>query len=289
MAPSFSPLDLHDLEGIRVLVAMCVDHDGGLPDSSDADFVRRSFLAGPSIGMRASDGSLVAAAALGEPSNGVVPASGVVHPSCRGRGIGKSLVEWALSTAGDDLVQLRSESMTEEFEDLAAQFGFARVFCEHVMRRSTTPALDAHLDNGIVLRPWTDDTAHGFFEAYSASFADRPGFPGWTEPQWAENWTSDGDFRPDASLVAIDASGLPIGFVLIGAHWIEQIGVVPAWRRKGIARALLGHAVDSIAATGSEEVWLNVNENNASAMSLYEGVGFSHFGRRGRFERATSA
>ena len=284
-----SPLTQDDLEAIRALVSACVDHDGGLPAASEAPFALRTFLAGPGVGIRDPDGSLVAAAALGEPFDGVVPASGAVHPSHRGRGIGQSLLEWVIGAAGDLRVQLRSECATEEFEDLAARFGFEQVFSEYVMQRSTAPPLDSRTVTGIEMRPWATDTVDAFFEAYTASFADRPGFPGWSRHQWVESHVSDEEFRPEASMVVTDTSGLPIAFVLVSDAWIEQIGVVPASRRKGIAGMLLRHAIDAIGAAGSEQVWLNVNENNPSALSLYEHAGFTRFGRRCRFERTSSS
>jgi ribosomal protein S18 acetylase RimI-like enzyme len=96
---------------------------------------------------------------------------------------------------------------------------------------------------------------------------------------------SDDDFRPEESVVVGDADGLPVGFVLIAGSWIEQIGVVPRWRRQGIARGLVSQAIASIGDAGSEEIWLNVNENNAPAIELYAELGFVQFGRRGRFQQ----
>jgi len=175
--------------------------------------------------------------------------------------------------------------MTAELETLANQAGFTRVFCELVMRRSAQLPIRFHSITGLATSPWSPDTVGAFFEAYCASFSDRPGFPGWTRQQWVEHVAGDQGTRSAASMVVFDEGDRPIGFVLTGDSWIVQIGVVPSRRREGIAKRLVGHAVEHIAAGGSEEVWLNVNEDNAPAISLYEGLGFTQFGRRGRFEQ----
>ncbi len=283
-----TPLTALDLEGLRDLVVACLDHDGGLPAAADAAFVRRVFLGGPGVGARDAGGRLLAAVALGQPSDGVVPVSGAVHPAHRARGLGVRLLRWSIREARGVSVQLRSESVTAELERLAVRCGFTKVFGELVMRRpARRPGPRAA--PGLATRPWTVDSLDAFFEAYCGSFRDRPGFPGWTRPQWVEHVTGDPAFRPDASVVVSDAHDGPIGFVLVSGPWIDQLGVVPAWRRRGIATGLLGHAIERIVARGADAVWLNVNEDNASAISLYEGLGFTRFGRRGRFDQTPSA
>jgi mycothiol synthase len=286
---ALTAIDPAELGSICELMTACVDLDGGLPAATEPSFVSRVFLHGPGVGARDSTGALIAAVALGEPLQGLVPVSGAVHPSHRGRGIGESLLRWAIREAGGDPVQLRSESVTEEFEHLVAQLGFTQVFGELIMRRPSALSSASNVAEDVTRRSWAPDTVDAFFEAYGHSFADRRGFPGWTKRQWVEHETSDDDFRPDDSVVVFDLGGNPIGFVLIAGDWIVQLGVVPAWRRRGIGGDLLRQAIDAIRGSGSEAVWLNVNVDNEAALSLYEAAGFSRFGRRGRFERVGGA
>lgn len=280
------PLAVHDLEGLHDLLRACLEHDGGLPTALEPDFVRRSFLSGPGVGARDVDGRLVAATALGSPSQGVVPISGAVHPTHRGRGFGTSLLRWSIRAASGERVQLRSEAVTVELEQLAREFGFSKTFGELVMCRSSQLPLVPLPAIPHATEHWTADSAHAFYDAYVESFAERPGFPGWTEREWVDQMTSDDGFRPESSMVVYDPSHLPIGFVLVESNWIEQVGVAPAWRRTGLAKALVGHAIEQVAAGGADTVWLNVNEDNAPAISLYQELGFTRYGRRARYEQS---
>ena len=55
---------------------------------------------------------------------------------------------------------------------------------------------------------------------------------------------------------------------------ISDVGVRPAWRRRGIGRALLLHAFGVLAERGIEGAILTVDtENKSGAPALYEGVG----------------
>ena len=51
------------------------------------------------------------------------------------------------------------------------------------------------------------------------------------------------------------------------------IAVLADAQRRGIARALLAHALGSLHRSGSESAWAEVDESNAAAVALFEGVG----------------
>jgi ribosomal-protein-alanine N-acetyltransferase len=61
---------------------------------------------------------------------------------------------------------------------------------------------------------------------------------------------------------------------------ILTIGVIPAVRRQGIARALLADAISRVRAMGVRTVFLEVGVRNRAALALYEGAGFKEVGRR---------
>jgi ribosomal protein S18 acetylase RimI-like enzyme len=61
---------------------------------------------------------------------------------------------------------------------------------------------------------------------------------------------------------------------------IEEVAVLPAFRRMGIGRALVAHALRD----GSPAV-LSVMESNESARALYRSLGFRQSARRLVFER----
>jgi mycothiol synthase len=173
-----------------------------------------------------------------------------------------------------------------------AREGYALIFAEEVMLRN----LDGDLPRvappeGIAIQPWIAERAPLFFAAYASSFADRPGFPGWTEERWVEWISGDPSFRADRSEVALTAEE-PVGFIACSDDdehpergYIIQVGVVSAWRRRGLARALIARELLAWKAEGKSGALLHVNVNNPRAIGLYVGLGFVRVGRRGRFER----
>ncbi len=55
---------------------------------------------------------------------------------------------------------------------------------------------------------------------------------------------------------------------------IANVAVLPAYRRKGVARALTYHAIAYLRRRGHYRIWLQVNQQNEAAIALYHGLGF---------------
>jgi ribosomal protein S18 acetylase RimI-like enzyme len=132
-----------------------------------------------------------------------------------------------------------------------------------MVRDSAAEPPAVRLPAGVETVPWTNDSTLRFFLAYRASFADRPGFP---DPP-AEEWIADHRgtaFQPELSRVALVADE-PVGFVTLerkaSSGWIDQLGVAPAWRRRGLGMALLTAALRDLRAARVAEVFLHVNLN----------------------------
>ncbi len=66
---------------------------------------------------------------------------------------------------------------------------------------------------------------------------------------------------------------------------IITIAVLPQFRRQGIAHRLMDRVLEDVAARGVENLFLDVEEGNQPAISLYEGLGFSHQRRRRQYYR----
>ena len=84
--------------------------------------------------------------------------------------------------------------------------------------------------------------------------------------------------------LARDPERRTIGFcsvwrVLDELH-INNLAVLPAWRRAGIGSALLTHVLDEGARMGARRATLEVRRSNEAARQLYEGFGFSVVGVR---------
>jgi ribosomal protein S18 acetylase RimI-like enzyme len=59
-----------------------------------------------------------------------------------------------------------------------------------------------------------------------------------------------------------------------GGGWIGSIGVRPAWRGRGLAKALLLHSFREFHRRGKRRVGLGVDSQNATgATRLYESIG----------------
>lgn len=279
----WQPLTEEDLPGLASLARHCLDKDGGLPQLTDEPMLRRLFLSGRSIGGRDQTGDLVAAASVFVDETGHRTAHGLVHPAARFQGHGEALVTWAREHSDGILLKLITETTSPEAEELFALLDLRRTFAEHVMRHPLDDIPRIKRPEGLHSEPWTDETAPLFHQAYRMSFAERPGFPDTPLEAWVKENQEDPGFRPSLSRVTLDADGEPAGFVTLGDDWIEQVGVVPAWRGKGLGAHLVARSLRALRKAGCEQVWLAVNVDNP-AHELYLRLGFVDAGLRARYE-----
>ncbi|SER65592.1 mycothiol synthase [Pedococcus cremeus] len=279
----WAPLTEADLPGLRRLAQACLAEDGGLPLLMQDETLRSRLLAGPGIAARDELGEVVAAAGLVHDPDGGMTALGLVHPSFRRLGIGGQLVRWAREQLDGRPVRIVVEDLTESADDLLRENGMVQTFAETVMRHDLSDIPRVKIPGGVRTIAFGDDTAHDFYTAYVRSFADRPGFPEPTESEWVGFLREDRDFRPDLSRVALTDEGEPVGFVTISDSWIDQVGVVPQWRGRGLGAHLTARSLTAIAAEGADQAWLCVNVDNPAARELYEHLGFTVFGTRARY------
>ncbi len=84
--------------------------------------------------------------------------------------------------------------------------------------------------------------------------------------------------RGDARLV-----GYAGGWVVDGGVQVLKVGVDPAWRRRGVARALLSRVAADARDLGAQGCSLEVRAGNAEAQAFYRALGFSPVGTRPRY------
>jgi [ribosomal protein S18]-alanine N-acetyltransferase len=111
---------------------------------------------------------------------------------------------------------------------------------------------------------------------------------------FAHSWSA-AEFESLLGSPAVDGSaailrnGAGAGFVLARSAAVEAeiltIVVRPDRRRRGLGRELLRFQLGRLASCGVEEVFLEVDESNAAARSLYEQLGFSPVGARPAYYR----
>jgi ribosomal-protein-alanine acetyltransferase len=73
--------------------------------------------------------------------------------------------------------------------------------------------------------------------------------------------------------------------VVLDEMEILELAVHPAWRRRGLARALLEIAFRRAAAAGVRTALLEVRAGNLEALRLYESLGFTREGLRRQYYR----
>ncbi len=56
--------------------------------------------------------------------------------------------------------------------------------------------------------------------------------------------------------------------------WISGVGVVPSWRRRGVARSMVEWLIDQARAAGARQITLEVIAQNRAAWQLYHSLGF---------------
>lgn len=283
----WSALDPSDRDAVRALAQACLDHDGGLPQLVNDDFIATYFFGDDTIAGRDDLGELVAVASLTYDETGHRIASGLVHPSMRRQGHGEALVAWAREQSLGVPIKVVAETMSPEAETLFAASGLRRCFAEKVMSHDLEHISRIALPDGVTTESFTDERARDFYVAFRESFGDRPGFVDPGEQDWLTWLCSDAEFRPQDSRVAYSRGGAPIGFITVTGDWIEQVGVVPTWRGHRIGAHLVVRTLTALKASGSDRVWLNVAVDNPSR-ELYRRLGFVVYGTRARYEDRTT-
>ena len=69
-------------------------------------------------------------------------------------------------------------------------------------------------------------------------------------------------------------------WVIFDELHVNNLAVLPAWRRQGVARRLLEAVLSAAAREGATRATLEVRASNAAALGLYRSFGFAVRGRR---------
>jgi ribosomal protein S18 acetylase RimI-like enzyme len=218
---------------------------------------------------------------------------GRVDPAFRRRGLGTQLLAWTLARAPAGELTIRTEALTADADTIYRRQGFACRFAEDRMERDLSGEVAvSRLPAEVEMHAWTTATAGAFFAAYRGSFAGRPGFPDPAPADWIGGHDPADGFEPRLSRVAVLA-GTPVAFVTVERErrfgWIDQMGVVPAWRRRGLGAAVLAQALAGLRAEGVSRAALHVNVNNPEAAALYARMGFERRLQRARYVRPVTA
>lgn len=97
---------------------------------------------------------------------------------------------------------------------------------------------------------------------------------------WWAAYAADPKMPLEADAPLVGYAG---GWVVDGDVQILKVGVDPAWRRHGIARALLARVADDARNLGARSSSLEVRAGNVGAQALYEALGYRSQGTRPRY------
>ncbi|WP_037601790.1 GNAT family N-acetyltransferase [Streptacidiphilus rugosus] len=233
---------------------------------------------------------------------------GGVDPEYRGRGIGARLLGWAEQAAlplheerfpGAPLALMDGCVVGSASEALFRQLGYEQVRWYHNMVVADLATAVAELPaspvpDGVVFLPFTAERSADALRVRNDAFRDHYG----SVPQSSEGWAhfvGGTAFRPDGSFIAYErgqeggagAPGQPLAIVLAEEYdghrqatgrrdlYVALVGTARAGRKRGIASALLAHALRRAAADGFDTSTLGVDmDSPTGAVGLYERLGY---------------
>jgi mycothiol synthase len=291
--------------------------DGG--EEVTTDEMARRELADPhcpaptnTLALVLPDGELAASIMVHERLSGLTARRvflwGVTHPAHRRLGIGTAILRWAVARAEEVLAAQPDDlpGIVEAFKDVrlddavalheAAGFRSARWYFD--MRRDLRQPLPSMPDiGGLRLRAYEPGDAELVRLAHNEAFADHWGSEPITADVWARDLVGDPYFRGDLSFVIVDGDEIAAytanyvveeDWVATGIRegWVGQLGVRRAWRRRGLATALLVRSMEAFLASGMDGAILGVDtENPTGALAIYERTGFRPVRRSVRLQR----
>jgi mycothiol synthase len=235
-----------------------------------------------------------------DPTDPVAGPSGelVIHPEFRHRGLALTLLHALVKESSGRPLRLWAHGDLPGAGALAAAAGFHRVRALHQLRRPlAAPVPEPSVAKGFSVRTFAvgqDEDA--WLEVNARAFAHHPEQGAWTrqdldqrerEP-WFDpegfflaerdgqlagfHWTKiHGSQRPDPGEQSQDGHGHdPIGEVYV-------VGVDPSAQGSGLGRALTLIGLRYLRSRGLPDVMLYVDDDNTSAVHMYESLGFTHW------------
>ena len=230
----------------------------------------------------------------GQPGAAEVEMNLVVHPDRREEGVGSALATAVLEEFPAARISAWSHGNHDAAAAWASSIGFSQIRSLWIMRLPLTRhsvGVEPSVGGGRAVRkfvirtfqPGRDEDA--VLRVNAAAFADHPEQGGMTrtdlDQRMVEPW-----FDPAGFFVAESESGELLGFHWTKVHPAEGgepaygevyvVGISPEAQGMGLGKQLTLTGLRHLESLGLGEVILYVESDNAPAIAVYEGLGFTH-------------
>jgi ribosomal protein S18 acetylase RimI-like enzyme len=236
-----------------------------------------------------------------------------IHPEYRQRGLESQLLTWSEARARQRLDEYPADlprslrvntldSLTDRVH-LLEQHGYKPIRSWYRMRRDLRePIPEDKLPPDLVLQTYRPELSLALWEAFNDTFQDHWSFEPISVEDWQQFFIQSTSFRPELTFLAVDGenpeasiAGFSINFVReadnaregVAEGMIAELGTRRAWRKRGVATALLCQSMRAFKAAGLNYAGLGVDtESPTGATRLYEALGFQVHKRSLTFAKA---
>ncbi|MEJ5309229.1 MAG: GNAT family N-acetyltransferase [Anaerolineae bacterium] len=311
----YRPARMEDVEAVTNLFNVCSMEEVGA-----AQFVveeNRTWWQSPGFNLEADthavatpDGNIIGYADIWDVEPHVrLHGWARVHPDYRHNGIGGHLAQWLEARARESIPKAPADARVvllqsvithdEVSQALLREQGYqlVRYFFRMVIELDAPPP-EPVLPEGITIRPFIQgQEERALVEADREVFKDHWGYV--EQPfeeefaRWMYRINNDPDYDPSVWFVAVEGDQI-VGMSLCSPKmiedpdmaWVNILGVRRAWRRRGVALALLHHTFGEFYRRGKRRVGLGVDASSLTgALDLYKKAGMQPVRQYANFEK----
>lgn len=215
----------------------------------------------------------------------------LVSPSEEGGELDQEILSWACSRASHisrgESITLRCRRVREDNSKRISALerqGFRRENDRQGLRM--VRRLDVPLDKPLIPRGFKIRHLSGRDEIEAYVALVNSAIPKATSAETHQKWIEIPEYIPELDLIAVADDGTLAAFcqsyydpleLARSARregWTDPIGTAPAYRKKGLARAIILEALWRLKRRGIEDAVLGVAGSNEVARELYESIGY---------------